>query len=145
MKPGTRKPSRFAQRDVTRAFRAAEAAGRDVQVEIADCRPPVVRNGNPPELDSAHNWRSLRDRITKRKKGSDTQHLSRNAITVLQVARRGVGRTLGQNGRLPRNRQDSGSFRVPERAGGAQQILHHTVTLLLIGGVFVAEAVSVMG
>jgi hypothetical protein len=34
MKPGTRKPSRFTQRDVTRAFRAAEAAGRDVQIEI---------------------------------------------------------------------------------------------------------------
>jgi hypothetical protein len=34
MKPGNRKPSRFTQRDVTRAIRAGEAAGRDVTVEI---------------------------------------------------------------------------------------------------------------
>ena len=34
--------------------------------------PPVVGDANPPELDNAHNWRSLRDRITKRKKGAPT-------------------------------------------------------------------------
>lgn len=55
MKPGTRKPSRFTQRDVTRAFRAAEAAGRDVQVEIS--RDGLMRiipmiQHNPVESDA---------------------------------------------------------------------------------------------
>jgi hypothetical protein len=34
MKPGNRKPSRFTQRDVTRAIKAGQAAGREVEIVI---------------------------------------------------------------------------------------------------------------
>jgi hypothetical protein len=56
MKPGNRKPSRFTQRDVTRAFRAAEAAGRDVQVETTRdgrmCIIPMNPQQQPNEADA---------------------------------------------------------------------------------------------
>jgi hypothetical protein len=56
MKPGTRKPSRFTQRDVTRAFNAARAAGRDVQIEITRegrmCIIPMSPQQQPNEADA---------------------------------------------------------------------------------------------
>src|SRR4030081_457144 len=54
------------------ADQSQPAAGRDVQIQVLDNGPAVVGDSNLVELDRAHSWRSLVERITKRKNGAPT-------------------------------------------------------------------------